>query len=84
VKALRGLRDDKINNLRRCKPRPPTQIEGGVIPASTCEEIALYAVDTNSSIDALNLAVEIIEAEYKKLISTEEPELEKTPARRMY
>ena len=78
------MRDDKVNNLRRCKPRPPTQIEGGIIPASTCEEIALYAVDTNAAIDALNLAVEIIEAEYKKMTSSEEPEVDKPPARSMY
>lgn len=61
-------RDDNVKNLRRCKPRPPTAMQGGaIVPAATTEEIALYAVDTNAWIDALTKAIEIIDDEYQKM-----------------
>lgn len=74
VAELRRIRDEKVGSLRRCKPRPPTVTEsGGVVPACGIEEIALYAVDTNATIDALNLSIEIIEQEFEKLTKPEEP-----------
>jgi hypothetical protein len=74
VAELRRIRDDKVSSLRRCKPRPPTVTEsGGVVPSATCEEISLFAVDVNATIDALNIAIETIEVEYKKLTQPEDP-----------
>jgi len=85
VKALRDLRDDKINMLRRCKPRPPTNLEGAVIPAATADEIAFYAIDLNATIDQINKSIELIEKEYKKLTSPEEPaSTEPIQARKLY
>jgi len=88
VAELRRIRDEKIGSLRRCKPRPPTVTEsGGVVPSATCEEISMFAVDTNATIDALGIAIEIIEAEFKKLTQPEEPVVEvdeKKQARRLY
>ena len=62
-------------------------VEGSTVPAATCEEIALFAVDTNATVDALGLAIETIEAEYKKIISPEAASDETTPkplARKSY
>jgi|TARA_R110000868_G_scaffold154926_1_gene381228 hypothetical protein len=70
---LRELREDKINALRRCKPRAPMVVEGATVPSATCEEIALFAVDTNATIDAINMLMSVVEEEYKKLINPEEP-----------
>ena len=72
---LKRMRDDKVSGLRKCKPRSPTVLpEGqGTIPAATSEEIALYAVDLNATIDALNNAISVIEEEFKKLTQPEEP-----------
>ncbi len=62
------VRDAKVKNLRRCKPRPPTVMQDGTqISAAGVEEIALFAVDTNAWIDALNLAMETIDDEYTKM-----------------
>ena len=88
VAELRRIRDDKVASLRRCKPRPPTVTEsGGVVPAATAEEIAFYAIDTNATVDALGIAIEIIEAEFKRLTQPEEPVVEddeKKQARSFY
>lgn len=84
VKTLRDLRDDKVKTLRRCKPRPPTMMEGAVIPASGIEEIALFAVEVNATIDAFNIAIEAIEAEFKRMTSPEDPEVIVPPARSIY
>ncbi len=74
VAELRRIRDERVGNLRRCKPRAPTVTEsGGVVPATTASEIAFYAIDTNATIDALNLSMTIIEEEFKKLTQPEEP-----------
>lgn len=75
VAELRRVRDEKVGNLRKCKPRFATITkEGGVIGAATVEEIALYAVDTNATVDALNMAIDIIEVEFNKITRPEEPE----------
>jgi len=87
VAELRRIRDEKVGSLRRCKPRPPTVAETGIVPAASAEEIAFYAIDTNATIDALGIAIEIIEAEFKKLTQPEEPVVEvdeKKQARRLY
>lgn len=89
VTELRKIRDEKIGSLRRCKPRAPTvTAEGSVIAATTSEEIAFYAIDTNATIDALNIAISVIEEQFKKLTQPEEPEAEQTTdqkqARRLY
>jgi len=85
VKALRDLRDEKIKMLRRCKPRPPTTLEGAVIPAATAEEVAFYAIDLNATIDALNNSIDLIEREYKKLTEPEQPaSVEPQQARKFY
>ena len=88
VAELRRIRDEKIGSLRRCKPRPPTVTEGGgVIPAVSAEEIAFYAIDTNATVDALGIAIETIEVEYKKLTQPEDPVVEddeKKQARSFY
>jgi hypothetical protein len=73
INSLLKIKEAKILSLRRCKPRGPTVVENAVIEASSCEEIALFAVDVNATIDAINLAIDTIEAEYKKLINPEEP-----------
>ena len=84
VRILNELREEKIKNLRRCKPRPPTEINGAVVPAATAEEIAFYAIDTNSTIDTINRSIEIIESEFKKIVSPEEPEVIEHQARDIY
>ena len=81
IRSLSKIREAKILSLRRCKPRGATVVEGTVIDPSSCEEIALFAVDTNAAIDAINLAIDTIEAEYKKIVSPEEPETEVKQAR---
>lgn len=74
VAELRRIRDERVGNLRRCKPRAPTVTEsGGVVPSATCEEVALYAVDLNATIDALNMSIAVIEEEFNKLTKPEEP-----------
>ena len=70
---LREIREDKINALRRCKPRAPMVIEGAAVPAATAEEIAFFAIDTNATIDAINMLMLVVEEEYKKLTNPEEP-----------
>ena len=84
VKVLKAAREEKIKTLRRCKPRPPIEVNGSVISASSAEEIAFSAIDTNATIDAINLAIDTIEAEYQKIVSPEEPEKEKPQARTLY
>lgn len=85
VTALRNLREEKIKKLRLCKPRPPTVMpDGVVVPSSGVEEIALLAVDTNSAIDAFNLAIETVEKEFLKLTSPEEPDQQPQQARKLY
>ena len=70
---LREIREEKINALRRCKPRAPMIVEGAAVPAATAEEIAFFAIDTNATIDAINMLMSVVEEEYKKLINPEEP-----------
>jgi hypothetical protein len=84
VRVLKAIREEKTKALRRCKPRPPTEVNGTMIPAASCEEIALYAVDTNATVDAFNLAIDTIESEYKKIVSPEQPDDEPTKARDIY
>lgn len=87
VARLTQLRADTVGNLRRCKPRAPLKIgDSAVIPATSAEEIALYAVETNATIDALDRAIEAIQDEFKKLVSPEqEPDADDTkPARKLY
>ena len=74
---LREAREEKVNSLRRCKPRAPMIVEGAAIAAATAEEIAFFAIDTNATIDAFNIAMSIIEEEYKKIISPEQPDGDK-------
>lgn len=72
---LTELRADKVNSLRRCKPRSAMVMrDGAVIAASTPDEIAMFAVDTNASIDALDIAINAINEEFRKLTSPEQPE----------
>jgi hypothetical protein len=52
-------------------------VEGAAIAAATAEEIAFFAIDTNATIDAFNIAMSIIEEEYKKIISPEQPDGDK-------
>lgn len=80
---LREIREDKINSLRRCKPRVPTIVEGAAIPAATAEEIAFFAIDTNSTIDAINMVILMIEEEYKKITSSDQPDKENTQQARI-
>ena len=88
VSTLRSLREERVKTLRRCKPRAPMVVEESSIPAATCEEIALYAVDTNATVEALDLAINTIEEEYQKIIRPEQaPEDDaetKTQARKPY
>jgi CBS-domain-containing membrane protein len=86
VKILNSLRDEKVRNLRRCKPRPPTEVNGAIVPAASAEEIAFYSIDLNATIDALNEAVDVIQAEFKRLTQPEEPpsEEENPKARSIY
>jgi hypothetical protein len=48
-------------------------VEGAAVPAATAEEIAFFAIDTNATIDAINMLMSVVEEEYKKLINPEEP-----------
>ena len=84
VRVLREVREEKTKSLRRCKPRPPMEVNGSIVPSATAEEIAFYAIDTNATIDAINLAIDTIEKEYKKIVSPEEPDVEPTKARNIY
>lgn len=84
VRVLREVREEKTKSLRRCKPRPPMEVNGSIVPSATAEEIAFYAIDTNATIDAINLAIDTIEKEYKKIVSPEEPDTEVKQAREMY
>lgn len=89
VAELRRIRDERVGNLRRCRPRAPTVTEsGGVVPCAGIEEIALYAVETNATIEALNVAISTIEEEFEKLSKPEDPPEEPTTdepqARRLY
>ena len=68
AKRLAEIRDAKVKNLRRCKPRPPTVMQDGTqIAAAGVEEIALFAVDTNAWIEALDLALETMDDEFRKM-----------------
>jgi len=80
---LREIREDKINALRRCKPRAPMVVEGAAVPAATAEEIAFFAIDTNSTIDAINMVILMIEEEYKKITSSDQPDKENTQQARI-
>lgn len=72
---LTELRAEKVNNLRRCKPRSALVLDkGAVVESPSCEEIALFAVDTNATIDAIDLTIAAINEEFKKITSPEEPE----------
>lgn len=88
IARLIETRATTVGNLRRCRPRAPTQMQGGaVINAATAEEIALYAVDLNATIDALDNAINIIQDEFKKLMSPEQPDDDEKPgkeARQLY
>ena len=53
-------------------------VEGAAVAAATAEEIAFFAIDTNATIDAFNIAMSIIEEEYKKIISPDHPEDDNT------
>jgi len=48
-------------------------VEGAAVAAATAEEIAFFAIDTNATIDAINMLMSVVEEEYKKLINPEEP-----------
>lgn len=88
VARLTQIRADTVGRLRLCKPRAPLQMQdGAVIPSATPDEIALYAVDLNATVDALDRAIEIIQDEFKKMTSPEEPAVQQdTPnqARKLY
>lgn len=79
LKILRERRNDSVQRLRLCKPRMPiVQSNGGsamaVTPSASAEEIALHAVDINATVDALDNAIAIVQEEYKKIVSPEQPD----------
>lgn len=68
TRALKEARENAVQRLRKCKPRSPIQMQdGAVIDASGCEEIALAAVDINATVDALDLALRILDDEWKRI-----------------
>ena len=73
VARLTEQRAETLGKLRRCKPRAPLVMDQGTIAATTAEEIALFAVDTNATVDALEQAIAIVQEEYKRLVSPEQP-----------
>lgn len=75
VAELRRIQAEKVAGLRKCRPRAPTVLPdgAGTIPSATCEEVAMYAIDINATVDALNVAIETIELEFKRLSQPEEP-----------
>ena len=83
VRVLREVREEKTKSLRRCKPRPPMEVNGSIVPSATAEEIAFYAIDTNATIDAINMLMSVVEEEYKKLINPEEPGTDTTQQARI-
>lgn len=73
--ALRESRVAAVAKLRNCKPRAPIQMpDGAVVPPATAEEIALYAVEVNATVDTLDRAISLIQDEFKKLTSPEQPD----------
>lgn len=58
-------------------------VEGAAVPAATAEEIAFFAIDTNATIDAINMLMSVVEEEYKKLINPEEPGTDTTQQARI-
>lgn len=71
--ALVRLRDDALHdlqngaNLRRA-------VFGGqqYVPASTCEEIAMVAIEKSARVRALNDAIAVLKDVYKSLFEKEE------------
>ena len=59
-------------------------VEGAAVPAATAEEIAFFAIDTNATIDAINMLMSVVEEEYKKLINPEEPGTETNQQARIH
>lgn len=75
--ALKESRADAVGKLRNCKPRAPIQMpDGAVVPPSSAEEIALYAVEVNATVDTLDRAIALIQDEFKRLTT---PELAREP-----
>lgn len=81
LSRLRERRNDSVMRLRLCKPRSPIVQGAGnggasvaVIPPASVEEIALFAVDVNATVDALDNAIAIIQEEFKKITSPEQPD----------
>lgn len=80
VKTLSDELGARVKNLRRCKPRPPTVMQDGTqVAAAGVEEIALYAVDTNAWIDALTMAINLIDEEFRKMNEPVKPKDEAEP-----
>lgn len=72
-KRIDEAREQHIKALRRCKYHPAVlHKEGAVIPAADCNAIALFAVQTNASIEMLDGLREILDSEFNKIMRPEQ------------
>lgn len=72
-KRIAVAREQHIKALRRCKYHPAVvHKEGAVIPPMTCENIALFAAQTNASIEMLDGIRALIDEEFEKIMRPEQ------------
>lgn len=77
IHRLKSAREQHIKSLRHCRYQPAVGIDKGILPATTAENIALFANQTNAWIEALDSISEIIDQEHKKLTQPEGPAVAK-------
>lgn len=70
LKKIDGEKDEMLTQVANVRFQPRTQIATGpVIPPSTAEEIAFRVVELNARLLALEVARNIVIAEFNALIS---------------
>lgn len=85
LRRIDEARERHIQALRRCKYQPAViHKEGAVVPPSSVEQIALYANQTNASIEMLDGISLIINEEFRKLTQPETPQEKKPKPKELY
>lgn len=75
MRRLDEARQRHLLALRMCKYQPAAGTDKGIVPAVTVEQIALFANQTNASIEMLDGIADILNHEFRKLT---EPEVKKS------